>query len=58
MTFEGVGYNMEWVRTKTEAQFVKEFENIHYQNYSKTDRVKLLKEAYWLMVGDKREPAQ
>ena len=58
MIYEGVSFNAEWARTKTEREFISEFINVHYQSYSRKDRVQLLKQAYWLLVSNGGSGAQ
>lgn len=50
MNIEGVGFNPEWAKTKTQQEFVAEFVDVHFQDYARADRISLLKEAF-LLVG-------
>lgn len=54
MNIDGIFYNQEWAKKKTESEFVKEFidtEHI-YPDADKKEKEKLLKAAYKELTGE------
>jgi hypothetical protein len=51
MKIDGVGFNHEWARTKTETEFVDEFKGVAHIYPNAKDKIAKLKEAYALLKG-------
>jgi hypothetical protein len=43
---EGISFNTAWAASKTKAEFVKEFKEVHFKDYAEEDRTKLLEDAH------------